>query len=168
LTATSLFPSADEATEAHHQFSAVTWFVTQVAPESAEVKTDVELSEAITNLFPSADEAMSGAKILGVLALLFDAQVKPALVEQKIPPTAPATSLLPSADETIPIQFSPGAPVCIHVWANAKLAVNKTVKTTSRILKFFIGCLNEPSSFNHFMEPLSSQPFSYGLSVSFV
>jgi len=79
-----------------------------------------------------------------------------------------ATSLFPSADEASPHQPASGALVCVQVCASVKLAVSKAVEATSRILKFFIGRLNEPSSFNHFMKSLSSQPFSYGRPVAWV
>lgn len=81
---------------------------------------------------------------------------------------AAAANLVPSAEEAMETQFVLGALVCVQVWANVKLAVSKAVEATGRIPKFFIGRLNEPSSFNHFMMSLSSRPFAYGLPAGWV
>jgi hypothetical protein len=95
--------------------------------------------------------------------------VAPEFVETQMPlALATATNLVPSADEATAVQFVTGALVCVHVWANVKLAVSKAAEATSRFPKVFIGRLNEPLSFNHFMKSLSSQPFSYGLPVAWV
>jgi hypothetical protein len=102
-------------------------------------------------LVPSADEATDHQSSWGTL---FEIQVVPELVEVKIaasplPPKNGVTTtiLLPSADEATDAQSPGGALVCVHVWAETKLAVSKAVEATSRNLKVFIGSL---SSLTHY------------------
>lgn len=135
--ATSIFPSADEATEL--QYSDGRLFETHVAPELVEVKTAPEpglLAVIATNSHPSADEATEDHE--SFVSAVAD-HVAPELVETKSPPGhCPATRVEPSAELAIHRHQLVGAEVSIHPCANAALgAANSKKAGANRLNKFF-------------------------------
>jgi hypothetical protein len=110
-----------------------------------------------TNWDPSADDEKEfhNAEDKFPLGIVFEVQLIPELVEVQTKLglcPARAANLVPSADETTRRQAMFGALVCVQVWASAKLAVSKAVRTTSRILKVFIGRSERASFIQPFYE----------------
>jgi len=64
---------------------------------------------------------------------------------------ATATNLVPSADEATVSNLLPGTRLRPRL-GKREMAVSKAAEATSRFPKVFIGRLNEPLSFNHFMK----------------
>ena len=112
IMATSLDPSAEEATAYHPNPFVGELAMNQVTPALVEMNIPLWSDpRTATNLVRSAELAKpwqdaKGAEPVG-------SQVTPAFVEAKIwPPTA--TNFMPSAEQAIPDQLVAGAEVCVH------------------------------------------------------
>ena len=69
------------------------------------------------------------------------------------PPTAVATSLLPSAEQAMEVQFVTGALVCVQVWAKAGLPQVNSPANAAGSAKRRLGFIN---SFLSMFEPVET------------